>query len=62
MACDSAVLRWIAAQVRMLQKRVAFLEIALETDSRASEPQTPMESEATACLSSLRKRLSIKWM
>ena len=25
-SCDPAVLRWIAAQVRRLQKRVAFLE------------------------------------
>ena len=48
MACDSAVLRWIAAQVRMIQKRVAFLETAPDTDARASEPQTPMESGDTA--------------
>ena len=48
MACDSAVLRWIAAQVRMPQTRVAFLETALETDVRVSELQTPMVSGDTA--------------
>ena len=62
MACDSAVLRWIAAQVRMIQKRVAFLETALDTDAGASEPQTPMGSgDTTSRESSPWKRLSIKW-
>ena len=41
MACDSAILRWIVAHVSMLQKRVVFLETTLDTDARASEPQTP---------------------
>ena len=48
MGCDFAVLRWIAAQVRMIQKRVVFLETTLDTDARASERQTQMESGDTA--------------